>query len=153
MTIPVSHLALAEGVSVPLSGWLPSFEQLGIRVVTDVAGRPAISTLAARRLFESLRRRGELAPEARERHSAKLAARYPVSAGGIPALEGATPFESMVAAGGVVSPAAEFGGGRERPNFLAEELAAGQRADDEKKRLASERAKQRLADQSKDKLR
>lgn len=68
-------------------------------------------------------------------------------------IEGASPFESMVAAGGVVSPGKEFGTGRERPNFLAEELLAGQLADDEKKQLAAARAKERLVDSMKDQLR
>ena len=63
-----------------------------------------------------------------------------------------SPFEAMVAAGGVVSPEQEFGG-RPKPRFLQDELAAGARAQAEERRLADERAKERLAKQMKDKLR
>ena len=48
-----------------------------------------------------------------------------------------TPLEPLAAAGGMVSPAEEFGG-IPRPNFLEEKLAAGQRAAAEKRRLADE---------------
>lgn len=59
-------------------------------------------------------------------------------------VEGASPYESMVAAeGGIVTPSAEFGSGREKPRFLEEELAEGERA---------LREKQRLIDQAKNKL-
>ena len=152
MTIPISHLQLE--IEMPISGsWQPIFDELEIRVLTDTAGRPAITNLAARKLFAAFKRQDEIAAERSDLRVKKLAAKHPVPVGaGLPMVEGATPFESMVAAGGVVSPQAEFGSGRERPNFLREELAAGQRADDEKKRLATERAKQRLADQMKDRL-
>lgn len=39
LTIPVSHLSLEEGVSVPIGGWPSLFEEQGIRVVTDTAGK------------------------------------------------------------------------------------------------------------------
>jgi hypothetical protein len=70
---------------------------------------------------------GDLIAEHRHRE-ARLAERphperVPVPAG-IPALEEATPYESMMAAGSM-SPTEEFG--RPRPNFLEEELAAGRR--------------------------
>jgi hypothetical protein len=72
------------------------------------------------------------------------ALRAPVSVG-VPALDGASPFESLMAAGVVVTPQQEFGR-RPRPNFLAEELAAGrkQAADERAERDAVERAKQLL---------
>ena len=153
-TIPVSHLSLEEGIEVPLKGWSGLFEEMGIKILTDPAGRPAITTLAARQLLNTLRRRDKLAVEHAQRRTEKLAKKHPISVGReIPAQEGLSPFETMVAAGGVVSPQDEFGSGRERPNFLREELAAGQRADAEKKRLAAERKKERLIDQAKDKLR
>jgi hypothetical protein len=53
------------------------------------------------------------------------ARRTPIPAG-VPALEGATAFESLVAAGGVVTPAQEFGR-RPKPNFIVEALEAGRR--------------------------
>ena len=46
--------------------------------------------------------------------------------GGVPALEGASPFESLVAAGGVVTVQEEFGR-RPKPNFLVDELEEGRR--------------------------
>lgn len=70
----------------------------------------------------------------------------------MPAVEGMSPFESMVAAGGVISPEQEFGG-RPKPRFLQDELEAGARAIAEEKREAAARAAQRLADQAKDRLR
>ena len=98
------------------------FDQLGITVLADPAGRPAISTLAARKLFQHLRRRDELAVEDHYRLFEKMAAKRRVSSFGVPVVEGATPYESLVAAGGVVSPKDEFHG-NPKPNFLAEELA------------------------------
>jgi hypothetical protein len=103
------------------AGWSNLFDQMGIKILTDPAGRKAITTLAARQLLNSLRRRDELAAESRDRLSARVAARHPVPVGGGPPMvDGATPFKSLVAAGGVVSPQDEFGSGRERPNFLRE---------------------------------
>lgn len=58
----------------------------------------------------------------RQREQA-AAQKAPVPAG-VPAVEGATAFESLIAAGGVVTPAQEFGR-HPAPNFLDEELAAG----------------------------
>jgi hypothetical protein len=56
-----------------------------------------------------------------------------------------SPFESLVAAGGVVTPQQEFRR-RPKPNFLAEELAAGrkQAADERAEREALDRAEQVL---------
>ena len=109
---------------------------------------------AARKLFQHLRRRDELFAEDHARRSAENAVKYAVPAAvGVPAVEGMTPFESLVAAGVVtVTPEQEFGG-RPKPNFLRDELEAGARAQAEEKRLAAERAKERLAKQMKDKLR
>lgn len=153
LTVPISHLSLEPGVDVPIDGWQRMFDQLSIRVVTDVAGRPAISSLAARRLFAAIKRQAELRAEDAQRRSEKLAKKYPVPAGrGLPAIEGASAIESLVAAGGVVTPEQEFGG-RPRPNFLQEELAAGEQAQAEKQRIAAERAKDRLTKQMQDRLR
>ena len=52
----------------------------------------------------------------------------------MPAIDG-SPYEAMVAAGGVVLPSEEFG--RPRPNFLEEELAAGQRESAEQRRAVA----------------
>ena len=150
ISVPLSILQLE--VDVPLGGWDGMLEQMNIRQLTDHIGRRAISAADARRLLKTVRRRDELAVEGHDRMFEKLAARRPVPvSGGLPVVEGATPYESLVAAGGVVSPKDEFGG-RPKPRFLQDELEAGQRFIDEKKRLAAERAKERLTDQAKDKL-
>ena len=147
---PLSVLQLE--VDKPLAGWEPLLEQLEIRQVVDHLGRAALTAVDARRLLSTMKRQGEFAAEGHALLAQKVAARHPVKAGGVPVQEGMNPVESMVAAG-VVSLQDEFGSGRERPDFLREELAAGQRAEDEKKQLAADRAKQRLLDQAKDKLR
>jgi hypothetical protein len=70
---------------------------------------------------------GPLIAERKEREGRLAERPHPESApvpAGVPALEDGTPYESMMASGGV-SPAEEFG--RPRPNFLEEELAAGRR--------------------------
>ena len=147
LTIPVSALALE--VDVPLNGWATLFDDLGIRVLSDPAGRKSILTIDARRLLGMLRRRDELFVEDARRRTEKMAKKYPVPVGpSIPAQEGLSPFETLAATVGVVSPQDEFGNGRERPDFLREELLAGQRDLDEKKQLAAARAAQRLADQA-----
>ena len=83
LTIPVSHLSLEDGIDVPVSGWQQVFDQLGIKTLTDPAGRSAITTLDARRLLNGLRRRDELASEAHGRLAEKVATKHPVSAGGL----------------------------------------------------------------------
>ena len=150
ISVPLTVLSLE--VDTPLAGWAPLFEQLEIRQFTDHLGRQAITAADARRLLSTLKRRDELRAEDAHRRSEKLAAKHPVPVGaGLPMVEGATPFESMFAAGGVVSPRDEFGG-RPKPRFLEEELAEGQRFIDEQKRLAAAREAERLNDSLKDKL-
>ena len=152
LTIPVSHLALEDGIDVPFSGWQQVFDHLGIKTLTDPAGRSAITTLDARKLLSTLKRRDELAVEAAQRRTERMAKKYPVPVGpGLPVQEGMTPVESMVAAGGVVSLHDEFGD-RPKPRFLEDEILAGEQEQAAKRRLAAERAKQRLLDQAKDKL-
>ena len=90
----------------------------GSAALNDHLGRSAISALAARRLIAKLRRRDELAAEESERRFAALNTKRPVPVG-LPAQEGMTPYESMVAAGAVVMPSVEFAGGRERPTRVA----------------------------------
>ena len=133
--------------------WQGVFDEMGIRTVVDPAGRKAIPTIAARRLLAALRRRDELFAEDHARRSAESAAKYPLpSTAGVPAVEGMTPFESLVAAGVVtVTPEQEFGG-REKPRFLQDALEAGARADAEAKREAAAKAAQRLVDQAKTRL-
>ncbi|MDF2729061.1 MAG: hypothetical protein K0T01_847 [Acidimicrobiia bacterium] len=93
-----------------------------IDVQTDDCGRPSI----ARSVFGAL---------VRERASERLALRAAEQTRsgqktytGVPAVEGLSPFESLVAAdGGVVTPAQEFGHGWEKPRFFKDAIDAGQR--------------------------
>ena len=109
------------------------------------------SALGARRLIAARRREAELASEKAARRSEKLATPHRVG-GGVPAIEGASPFESMVAAGGVVMPSEEFAGGRPKPRFLEEEIEAGEKHLAEKKREAEAKSKERLVAQMQDQL-
>lgn len=151
MTVPISHLSLEEGVSVPLTGWQSTFDQMNIKTVVDAAGRLAISTLAARRLLAALRRQGELRAEQAQRQFEKVTARHPIGAG-FPALENASAMESLAASAGYQLPSDEFQG-IPKPRFLEDEILASEHDLAEKRRLADERAKERLAKQMQDRLR
>jgi len=118
--IPVSQLGV--DLEPPLGGWMAFLQKEGIDVQTDDCGRPSI----ARSVFGAL---------VRERASERLALRAveQTRSGqktytGVPAVEGLSPFESLVAAdGGVVTPAQEFGHGWEKPRFFKDAIDAGQR--------------------------
>jgi hypothetical protein len=148
VAVPLSHLALET--PVPIAGWEPLFEEHKVKVVTDYIGRPAIAAAAARRLLTTLRRQAELRAEESQRRTEKLAARHPVMAGGLPAIEGASALESLAASPGYELPSDEFQG-IPKPRFLEEQLAEGERLMAEKKRAAA--AKKRLIDQMMEKLR
>jgi hypothetical protein len=117
--IPLTHLAL--DVSEPLVGWEAFFAAKGIEVASDHLGRPSVARYVLSDLLEELRER-----EARLAEEAANAAtlNQPVPAG-VPALENAGPYESMMAAGRV-SPAEEFGQWA-KPRFLEEQLEEGAR--------------------------
>ena len=136
-TVPLSHLGL--DIDEPMSGWPVFFRECGIEMILDDIGRLSVRR---RVLGELLSEREEQeARVAAERAEQAAALMTPVPAG-VPALEGATPFESLVAAGGVVSPAQEFGR-HPAPNFLDEELAAGRRQAAEQRAEAELLAKAR----------
>lgn len=121
--IPVSHLGL--DVAEPIAGWPAFFRERNIEVAPDDVGRPSVPRHV---LGELLAERREQEARVAQRAEQAAARKTPIPAG-VPAVEGASPFESLVAAGGVVTPAQEFGGGR-RPVFqelLDQELAAGAR--------------------------
>ena len=129
-----------------MSGWSEFFRECGIEVAPDDLGRPSVPRQVL----------GELLVE-QEQHDARVAAqraeqaaaqKAPVPAG-VPALEGASPFESLIAAGGVVTPAQEFGR-HPAPNFLDEELAAGRRQAAEQRAEAELLAKARRGREGKD---
>jgi hypothetical protein len=118
--VPVSHLSL--DLDEPVSGWLSFFAERNIEVASDHLGRPSVPRwIVADLLDEQREREARLVEEAAAK---AVTLRQPVGAG-VPALEGAGAFESLMAAGNV-SPQGEFGG-RPRPRFLEEQLEAGAR--------------------------
>ncbi len=118
--IPISHLAL--DVAEPVTGWSAYFEQKGIMVLADAAGRPSVSRHVLADLIDEQREREARLAEEAAANAATL--KQPVPAG-VPALENAGPYESMMAAGRV-SPAEEFGRWA-KPRFLEEQLEEGAR--------------------------
>lgn len=127
-TIPISHLQLE--FDKPFSGWEAMLDAHGVEVVVDDVGRPAINRQALSELIaERTQRQDRLARESQERISQAEKPRVLV---GAPALEGRSAYESMVAAAGLLTPDEEFSG-REKPNFLEEQLAASARAIAEKR--------------------
>jgi hypothetical protein len=117
--VPVSHLAL--DVSEPLVGWEAFFAAKSIEVASDDLGRPSVARYVLSDLLDEQREReARLAEEAA--NAATLNQPVPV---GVPALENAGPYESMMAAGRV-SPAEEFGLWA-KPRFLEEALEEGAR--------------------------
>jgi hypothetical protein len=117
--VPVSHLSL--DIPEPITGWAAYFAARNITVLPDAAGRPSV---ARRVVADLIDEQGEREARLAEQAAQKVVASQPVQPAGVPALEGNSPYESMMAAGGV-SPAEEFG--RPRPDFLGDELAAGRR--------------------------
>jgi hypothetical protein len=89
---------------------VPAFlRERDIETILDDLGRP---TVPRRVLGDLLAEREEQEARLAAQRAEQAAARkVPVSVG-VPALDGASAFESLVAAGGVVTPQQEFGGGR-----------------------------------------
>jgi len=116
--VPISVLGL--DLAQPISGWEQMLADRGVEVVEDDLGRASISRSDARALIEDRRQReSRLAAERTEKAAARQVAVVPA---GVPALEDGSPYESMMAAGGI-SPAEEFG--RPAPSFLETELEEG----------------------------
>jgi hypothetical protein len=149
-TIPLSHLSF--DVNEPVVGWLAFFAERGIEVARDDIGRPCVP----REMFGKLLAERQVETAAsRARREAELAARKVPASAGVPAVDG-TPYEAMVAAGGVVMPSEEFGTGRVSPHqeFLDQQLAEGQRlaADARAEAEAVAKAKKILEESAKDAL-
>ena len=151
-TIPVSHLSL--DLDEPLAGWPAYLEAEGIDVIEDDLGRPAISRLVFGAMVRAAATKRKMEAEQSALRVAEAAQaaqriRVPVS---VPAQEGMTPYESLVAAdGGIVTPEMEFGIGRDKPRFLEDAIDQG-RAEIERARVqrrAEAAEKERLADQMK----
>jgi hypothetical protein len=118
--VPLSHLSL--DIAEPLTGWTMFFRERGIEVTADDVGRASVPRrVLGELLAEHREREARLAAQRAEQATARKA---PVPAG-VPAVEGASPFESMAAGPGYVTPQQELG--RPKPRFLDEALAEGQR--------------------------
>jgi hypothetical protein len=115
--IPISHLAL--DVSEPLVGWAAFFEARDVQVFDDAIGRPSVARYVLGDLIAEQRARdARLAEEAA--NAATL--NQPVPVVGIPAREGLSAHENMMAQDGYTSPRDEFER-FPRPSFLDEEFA------------------------------
>jgi len=129
--IPISHLSLDLGE--PIVGWAASLSEHGIELLEDDIGRKAISREDARTLMaESREGEARVLEDQRRRRAERADLKLPA---GVPAIDG-SPYEAMVAGGGVVLPSEEFGR-RPKPNFIAEEIAAGQRESAEQRRAVT----------------
>jgi hypothetical protein len=139
--IPLSHLSLDPDVWPRRSvGEWARF--LDGEVFEDEFGRKAITAATARDIADEHRaQRAQMAADA-ERLAAELAARQPPAPKGVPAIEGLSSLETLMAQPTFVSLSDEFG--RPRPNFLDDELAAGKRHVAEQQAKAKERAVKKM---------
>jgi hypothetical protein len=142
--IPLALVAAEVGETVDRMAY-----RFGDEVETDDVGMRSISASVARRFFTE-RAEQRARQEEQQRQRAGQKAQKPVVVG-VPAVEGASAYESMLAATGLVTPDQEFGR-REAPRFLEEALEAGARAVAEK-RAQTARNKERAADKLKKDLR
>jgi hypothetical protein len=109
---------------LPVAAWHAT---VGARTVDGIAKGDAVlvhgqlsggsndlgrASVPRRVLAELLAEREEEEARGAAQQAQQAAARRTPVAVGVPALDGASPYESMVAAGGVVTPSQEFGGGR-----------------------------------------
>ena len=96
-TIPITHLAL--DLDEPTAGWAAMLAERGVAVEEDDLGRPSIPRQVLGDLLSEHVEREALVTAQR----AELATRKDPIPAGVPAIEGLTSHESMVAAGGVVT--------------------------------------------------
>jgi hypothetical protein len=120
--IPVRHLSL--DLTEPINGWELALLERGVELLDDDLGRPCVRREVLGDLLREERERlARIAVEGAARAAAAVA---PVPAG-IPALEGGSAMESLMANDpGYRSPSEEFGQ-RPKPRFLEEALEAGAR--------------------------
>jgi hypothetical protein len=137
--IPLSVLALDH--PEPLAGWEQSLAESGVELLEDELYRPAIRREDARTL---IRERRQQERDQADQAAQRAAAHKVVLPSGVPVVEGSTPFESLVAADGVVTPQQEFGRRGSRSVFeelLDQELAEGQRKAAEERAEAAKKAR------------
>lgn len=135
----------------PFGGWPAFLKSRGVPILRDDLGRQALDRADFARLIgernESERRHVD--EERRRAEEAAEAASRPRAPIGVPALDGATPFESMMAAeaatGAYTTPHREFGGvyGSPATEMLEEAFADGRRRTAEKRRKIRERDAQK----------
>jgi hypothetical protein len=120
--IPVRHLSL--DLDEPLSGWELALLERGVEILEDDLGRPCVRRKV---LGELLREERERLARIEAESAARVAAAVAPLPGGLPALEGGSAMESLMANDpGYRSPSEEFGQ-RPKPRFLEEALEAGAR--------------------------
>ena len=139
--IPLALIAAEIGETV---GWVAN--RFGEAVTVDDVGMRAISPAEARAFFAERAEEKARRVEEQRRRGQEAAQKRPVVVG-VPAQPGMSPYESMVAATGIVTPDQDFGG-REPPNLLEEQLAASAREIAEKRRQNA-LDKERLTEQMK----
>jgi hypothetical protein len=115
--IPIRHFSL--DLPEPLAGWEQALTERGVVIVHDDLGRPSVPREVLGELIAEHREREARVLEDQQRLSESVDSR-PLP--GWPAIDG-SPYEAMVAAGGVILPSQEFGA-RPKPDFLVEELEA-----------------------------
>jgi hypothetical protein len=120
--IPVTHLSL--DLAEPINGWEPALLERGLEIVEDNLGRPCVRREV---LGDLLREERDCLARIEAEGAARAAAAVAPVPAGVPAIEGGSPLQSIMAHDpGYQTPAEEFGQ-RPKPNFLVEELEAGAR--------------------------
>lgn len=120
--VPLATIAVEVGETVD-----QLVDRFSGHVQLNSVGMRCVPADAAMRFFAERYEQRKRQEADRARRAAEAAKKTPVRAWA-PAIEGASPYESMLAgAGGVVTPEQEFGGGRERPRFLEEALEKSHR--------------------------
>ncbi len=143
--VPISHLSL--DLDEPVVGWDQYLLAEGIDVQTDDCGRPSIARSVFGVMVREQASMQKLWAEQAALRAAELAAaerRTPLSAG-VPAIDGLSTMETVMAAPDYQSPRDEFG--NPRVNWIAEQLEG-----DARRSAAEANQKQRLTDQMRDDL-
>jgi hypothetical protein len=120
--VPLALIAIETGESVDMVAF-----RLGGAVELDDIGMQAVRADVARQFFAERAEQKVRAEEEFERLQEAASRDAPAVGVGVPALDDASPFESLLAGDrSYVSPAQEFGT-RPRPTFLVDEIEQGQR--------------------------
>jgi hypothetical protein len=118
--VPISYLGL--DLETPIVGWERFFADRGVEVASDHLGRRSIARWVVADLLDEQRARDARMAEEAAANAAALV--QPLAVGLAAIDDAATAYETLMSAGSV-SPDQEFG--RPKPNFLVDEIEAGQR--------------------------